>query len=85
MTPEAPMPNLTASSPAAPPWWKFPMVWLVVAGPAVVVLASIVTTVLAVQGADPVIRPAAPAADSGSRDAGIPAGAARNHVATPAR
>ena len=79
------MPNVTASSPAAPPWWKFPMVWLVIAGPAVVVLASIVTTVLAVQGADPVIRPPVAAADTGSKNALVPAGSARNHAATPAR
>ena len=79
------MSNASVTLTAAPPWWKFPRVWLVIAGPAVVVVASIATTVLAVQGADPVIRPSAAAADTGSKDAAIPAHSARNHVATPAR
>ncbi len=79
------MPNAAVPAPTAAvvPWWKFPMVWLLIAGPAVVVVASVVTTVLAVQGADPVIQPPVAAADTGSKDALIPAGAARNHVATP--
>jgi len=37
------------------PWWKFGHVWLVVAGPAVVVVASFVTFYLAVTRPDPVI------------------------------
>ena len=37
------------------PWWKFRHVWLVVAGPAVVVLASFVTLYLAVAFPDPVV------------------------------
>jgi hypothetical protein len=37
------------------PWWKFGHVWLVVAGPAVVVLASFVTIYLAVAYPDPVV------------------------------
>lgn len=37
------------------PWWKFGHVWLVVAGPAVVVLASFVTFYLAVSRPDPVL------------------------------
>ena len=31
----------------AAPWWRFPMVWLVIGGPAVVVLASFATLALA--------------------------------------
>ena len=44
-----------ASVPAALPWWRYGHVWLVVAGPAVVVVASIVTLVLALRLPDPVI------------------------------
>jgi hypothetical protein len=62
------------------------MVWLVIGGPLTVVVAAIVTAVIAIRGADPVLdtsarraveRPTAPTAHS-------PAMQARNHVATPA-
>lgn len=39
----------------APPWWKFGHVWLVLAGPAVVVVAGFVTLYLAVRSPDPVV------------------------------
>ena len=59
------------------PWWRFPVVWLVIGGPAVVVVASFVTLVLAWQGAD---RPLLETAARSTRDA--PAMQARNHAAT---
>ena len=37
------------------PWWKFGYVWLVLAGPAVVVVASFVTLYLAVTRPDPLV------------------------------
>lgn len=37
------------------PWWKFGYVWLVIAGPAVVVVASFITLYLAVTRPDPVV------------------------------
>ncbi|WP_296448781.1 FixH family protein [Rhodoferax sp. UBA5149] len=37
------------------PWWKFGHVWLVVAGPAIVVVASFVTLYLAVTRPDPLV------------------------------
>lgn len=37
------------------PWWKFGYVWLIVAGPAIVVVASFVTFYLAVTRPDPVV------------------------------
>ena len=45
------------SIPANPqlPWWKFGHVWLVVAGPALVVVASFITFYLAAVGKDPVL------------------------------
>lgn len=38
------------------PWWRFGLVWLVIAGPAVVVIASFVTLYLAITIPDPVIH-----------------------------
>ena len=37
------------------PWWKFGYVWLIVAGPAIVVVASLVTAYLAVTRPDPLV------------------------------
>lgn len=37
------------------PWWKFPHVWMVIAGPAIVVVASFVTFYIASSGKDPVV------------------------------
>lgn len=37
------------------PWWRFGHVWLVLSGPAVVVVAGLVTAWIAANGADPVI------------------------------
>lgn len=59
-------------------WWREPTMWLVVGGPLAVVLASSVTAVVAVRGADPVVL-AAPAAPPQLR----PALQARNHAAAP--
>jgi uncharacterized protein len=68
-------------------WWRFPHVWLVIAGPLVVVVASFVTFYLAAKSAD-LVLPTTPqgqsAADLGS-EPGItmaPAMQARNHAAT---
>ena len=75
----------------AAPWWKHGHVWLLIAGPAAVVVAGVITTVLAVRGADPVVE-----ADYyrkgieinkslAARDkALLPAVQGRNHAATPA-
>jgi hypothetical protein len=41
------------------PWWRVGMVWLALAGPAVVVVAGVATAVVAFEGADPTVRPAA--------------------------
>lgn len=66
------------------PWWRFKMVWLVVGGPAFVVVAAIGTAVVAFRGADPVVEtPAVRAADSAEMST-APAMQARNHAATAA-
>jgi hypothetical protein len=55
------------------------MMWLVLGGPFVVVVAAIVTAVIAVRGADTVL----PTQDAQQRNK-APAVEARNHAATPA-
>lgn len=61
----------------APPWWRFPMVWLVMAGPAAVVVAGLATYWIAAHGADPIVtEPPTVSASS------LPAQQARNHAAT---
>ena len=72
----------------AQPWWHYGYVWLVIAGPLVVVVASFVTLYLALQGTDPVIddyyrkgieiNRTLP----GQGDTLAPAIQARNHAAT---
>ncbi|MDB5861296.1 MAG: hypothetical protein JWQ76_4985 [Ramlibacter sp.] len=37
------------------PWWRHGYLWLVISGPAVVVVAGLATAVIAVHGADPVV------------------------------
>jgi hypothetical protein len=60
------------------PWWRHGMVWLVIGGPATVVVAGFVTLAIAIVYPDPVLSTA------GRGDA-IPAVQARNHAATPQR
>lgn len=64
------------------PWWKVKTAWLMVGGPAVVVVAGIATAIIAVNGADTLVdtgpRTATPSAQT-------PAVQARNHAATPAK
>ena len=43
-------------APASGPWWKHPMVWLVVGGPALVVVAAVGTAVIAYTHVDPVLE-----------------------------
>jgi uncharacterized protein len=77
----------TSSNPPALPWWRYGMVWLVISGPLVVVVAATITAVIAVRGADPVITdiPAAMTPGATTPTAQTPAMQARNHVATSQR
>lgn len=68
--------------PSPLPWWRVPALWLVIGGPAAVVLASFVTLALAWHDADPPVRAAAPPV---SVEPMTPATQARNHVASPGR
>ncbi len=75
---------------SSPPWWKYGYMWLVVGGPAVVVVAGFVTLWLAIRSPDPVV-----AEDYYRRGVEInktlenqdtalmPALKGRNHAATP--
>jgi hypothetical protein len=71
------------------PWWKFGHVWMVMAGPAVVVVAGFVTLYLAVRSPDPVVsedyyRKGIEINKALETDASslAPAVQARNHAAT---
>lgn len=74
-----------AARPAGTPWYRHGMMWLVVGGPLVVVVASFVTLGLAISGADVVIEePAARAVHQpGSADA--PAIKGRNNASAATR
>jgi uncharacterized protein len=66
------------------PWWRYGMVWLVIGGPAAVVVAAIGTAVVAIRGADPVVTaPAASHAGAAPDAAQTPAMQARNRGAGP--
>lgn len=58
-------------------WWRIPAMWLVLGGPAAVVVAGIVTAVIAVRGGD-VPLPTGAKAEAATMS---PAKDARNHAA----
>ena len=80
----------SSATPAAAPWWKYGHVWLVLAGPLVVIVAGFITLWLAMSRPDPVV-----AEDYYQRGIDInktlehpekslaPAMKGRNHAATP--
>ena len=70
----------TANDPASP-WWRHPMVWLVIAGPLVVVVAGFWTLALALQHPDPVVADT-PQRAAAAGPANVPAQVARNPAAT---
>jgi hypothetical protein len=81
-----------ADLPSSGPWWRHPMMWLVLGGPAIVVVASMATLTLAVTHPDPVVEhrgsdgSVRQAAEEAGEEAGAaahqPAMKARNHAAT---
>jgi hypothetical protein len=79
-------------------WWREPMMWLVLGGPLMVVIASFVTLALAVKHPDPVLASEATEQSGGAQAADfrtgqaergsaalVPALQARNHAATGGR
>ncbi len=74
---------------APQPWWKFGYVWMVVGGPAIVVVASFITLYLAVTRPDPVMDQnyyqkgiQINQTLGGTPSSAAPAMQARNHAAT---
>ena len=65
-----------------PPWWKLPIVWLVIGGPAIVVVAAIVTAGIAIKNVDPVLDTSQGHIKSAVEE---PAMRARNHAASPSQ
>ncbi len=64
-----------------PPWYRLPIVWMVIGGPAIVVVASLITVGVAVKNVDPVLDTTATPTQKEA-----PASKARNHAnedATP--
>lgn len=83
-TPQSPEPH----EPVA--WWKVPTVWLVIGGPAAVIVAGFVTLGLALSHPDEVLRTAPASADAAADGvatpaAQLPAVQGRNHAATGGR
>ena len=74
-TPSSTIPDVTGVE----PWWRYRMVWVVVAGPAVVIVACMATLALALLHPDPVVQDTASSA--AQTDSLTPAIQARNHAA----
>ena len=79
----------TTNEPVSAAWWRYPLVWMVIGGPALVVVASVATFWVAWH------RPDALVSEDYYREGieinrtlagkdSMPALAARNHAATPA-
>jgi hypothetical protein len=66
---------------ASGPWWRYGMVWLVIAGPAAVVVAGLFTCYLAVRAPDPVLSGLSTGPSSSDLST-VPAQVGRNHAAT---
>jgi len=62
-----------------PPWYKLPIVWMVIGGPLLVVIASLITVGIAVKNVDPVLDTSAKNVQPDQ----MPAVKARNHAAEP--
>ncbi len=77
------MNNLLHAQKEGQPWWRFGLVWMVLGGPAVVVVAGFITLYIAVSNPDPVLN-VTPRTAMQERQ-GIthaPAMQGRNHAAT---
>lgn len=87
-----PVPSRQAQPEISPPWWKFGHVWLILAGPVVVIVAGFVTLWLAVHNPETMV-----AEDyyrqgieinktlEASEKSMSPAIKGRNHAATPSK
>ena len=66
------------------PWWRFPIVWLVVGGPLIVVPASLFMVGIAVRHVDPVLDVSVPAGVQAAKSGHVPAMVGRNRAAETA-
>jgi hypothetical protein len=64
------------------PWWRYPIVWMVIGGPAAVVVASLFTAGVAIRNVDPVLD-TSPKSGVALKD--TPAMQARNHALDTSR
>lgn len=80
--PDTPSPEPEPARPT--PWWRVGMVWMVIGGPAIVVVAAISTAMIAYRGADEVLQapPEVAQKQAARPDSDSPAMHARNHAAT---
>lgn len=82
--------SIADSSADSGPWWKYPLVWMVISGPAIVVVAGFATLWLAIRTPDPVVagdyyRRGIEINQTLAQDKSLaPAQQGRNHAATPA-
>ena len=70
------------ASPACAAWWHHPMLWLVISGPALVVIAGFWTLWLALSQPDPLVGEGGGGPKVDTAAAEMPAQIARNHAAT---
>ena len=78
------MSSTSNSTQVSQPWWRFGMVWMVVGGPAVVVVAGLSTFYIAASHPDPVLTVTPrTAAQERQGISNAPAMQGRNHAATP--
>jgi hypothetical protein len=66
------------SDETSPPWYKLPIVWMVIGGPAAVVVAGFATLAIAIANPDPLTN-----LPKAKNSAELPAVQGRNHAATP--
>ena len=86
---EPAMPETSAHATSLP-WWRHGLVWMIIGGPAAVVVAGVATFLIAVRSPDPLVphdsyrfsAPATPGAEAAGK-AMLPAQQGRNHAASP--
>ncbi len=78
---------IPSTSQPTQPWYRYGMVWLLLAGPVIVILAGVATAYIAMSAPDPVLANDAYEFGQGTAapDARslLPSQKARNHAATP--
>lgn len=77
------MNNLLNTQKEGQPWWRFGLVWMVLGGPAVVIVAGFITLYIAISNPDPVLNVTPRNAISERQSiTHAPAMQGRNHAAT---